>query len=187
MHMATKMERWSRADLARLPDDGNRYEVLDGRLFVTPLPSAPHQWIALRLGHLLSPYIDRHRLGLVLGPSAVVFEDSELQPDLAVVPVEPIDLPEKWEGLPRPILVVEVLSPTTRRRDLVDKRRAYQRLRIPTYWVIDRVERQTLVWTSDAEHPAIVTTELRWQPRPDLEPLMIQLAEILPAAAPWPR
>lgn len=57
MHMATKTHRWTRADLANLPDDGNRYEVLDGQLFVTPLPLFPHQWIATRLVALLTPYV----------------------------------------------------------------------------------------------------------------------------------
>ena len=49
MHMATKTRRWTRADLASLPDDGNRYEVLDGELFVTPQAAYRHQRIAFRL------------------------------------------------------------------------------------------------------------------------------------------
>ena len=62
MHMATKARPWTRRDLARLPDDGQRYEVLDGDLLVTPAPSPPHQLIALRLGAMLLAYVNRHHL-----------------------------------------------------------------------------------------------------------------------------
>jgi Uma2 family endonuclease len=180
MHMATKTHRWSRADLERLPDDGNRYEVLDGQLFVTPSPLFPHQWIATRLIYLLIPYVEGHGLGSVVGPGAVVFGDNELLPDVAVVPIDPAGAPEKWEHLPRAILVVEVLSRTTRRRDVVEKRAAYQRLRIPTYWVIDRFQRRALVWEPESRESIVVTDALRWRPRGDIEPLVIPVADLLP-------
>ena len=178
MHMATKM-RWSRADLERLPDDGNRYEVLDGQLFVTPSPLFPHQWIATRLTYFLTPYVDQHRLGSVVGPGVVVVGKNELLPDVAVIPIGPLGAPEKWDQLPQAILVTEVLSRTTRRRDLVDKRAAYQRWRIPIYWVIDRFERRALVWTPESETEATITDQLVWQPRADIDPLVIRLDDIL--------
>ncbi|MFI5245789.1 MAG: Uma2 family endonuclease [Gemmatimonadales bacterium] len=185
--MATKTRPWTRADLARLPDDGNRYEVLDGELLVTPQASLPHQAIAARLMQVLAPYVDRHRLGVVVGPGAVVFGKNELQPDVLVVPREFDRLPEKWTSVPHPIFVAEVLSHSTRRRDLATKPPAYQGLTIPDYWVIDRFERRALVWTLGASEPSIVTTALRWEPRRDVEPLVISLADLLPSArAPQP-
>ena len=180
MLMATKTRRWTRADLAHLPDDGNRYEVLDGELFVTPQASFPHQWIATRLILVLGPYLERHGLGVVVGPGAIIFGDNELQPDVLVLPSVPTRIPEKWDRLPRASLVVEVLSRTTRSRDFGKKRKAYLRRRIPSYWVIDRFERQALVWTAASEDERVVTTELRWQPNPEIEPLVIPLADILP-------
>ncbi len=179
MLMATKVRRWTRADLARLPDDGNRYEVLDGELFVTPQASFPHQIIATRFLAALLPYVDRHGLGAVVGPGGVVFDESELQPDVLVAPVPPGRLPEKWEDVPRPLFVAEILSRTTRRRDLEYKRDAYLRLGIPEYWVIDRFDRRAFVWSRGASESAIFTTELRWQPRDDLEPLVIPLSSVL--------
>ena len=178
MHMATKTQSWTRSDLARLPDDGNRYEVLDGQLYVTPLPAFPHQAIAMRLGALLLTYVDRHRLGIVVGPGSVIVGDDELQPDVAVFPVTAPRLGQKWKALPRPLLVVEVLSHTTRRRDLEFKRRAYQAWRIPTYWVIDRFEPRALVWSPTDAASTIVTDALRWRPRQDVDALVVSLADI---------
>jgi Uma2 family endonuclease len=187
MPMATKTRRWTRADLERLPDDGNRYEVLDGELFVTPQASVPHQWIAVELTARLRTYLNEHTLGVVLGPGAVIFDDSELQPDVLVVPAPVGALPERWELLPRPILVVEVLSKSTSRRDLGLKPPAYLALSIPEYWVIDRFERRALVWRGRANSPEIVTTALRWVVRPEIEPLVIPLADILPREGASPR
>lgn len=180
MQMALRTHRWTRADLERLPDDGNRYEVLDGELFVTPLPSPPHQVIALRIMTRLQPYLDRYHLGTVVGPGAVVFGSNELQPDVVVFPVRAAAVPRTWSRLPRPTLVVEVLSPTTRLRDLDRKRRAYQRRRIPDYWVIDAAERRALWWRAGSRDPVVVRDALEWQPRADIEPLVIELRDVLP-------
>jgi Uma2 family endonuclease len=179
MAMALKLHRWSRADLARLPDDGNRYEVLDGQLFVTPLPGPPHQVIAFRLMRLLAPYLERQSLGCVFGPGAVVFGKNELQPDVVVFPVEEGALTEKWDDLPRPTLVVEVLSRTTRRRDLHDKRKAYLRLEIPEYWVIDRFQSHALRWRPGDADPVVETEAIVWHHAGATEPLVIRLEEIL--------
>lgn len=180
MHMALKVHRWTRADLVSLPDDGNRYEVLAGKLFVTPLPSPRHQIIADRLMDALKPYLRDHRLGTAFGPGAVTFGDSELQPDVVVFDVMPDRAPERWDQLSHPRLVVEVLSATTRRRDLQDKRAAYQQLGIPEYWALDRVERCALCWTPGRMEPLVERTALRWQPLPDLDPLVIDLATVFP-------
>ena len=184
MGMAIKTRRWTRADLSRLPDDGNRYEVLDGELFVTPQAAATHQYIAYRLVLTLGPYCDRHAIGWVPGPGAVVFEEqSELQPDVQVVPGVPRMRSEhEWKTLPLPLLVVEILSDSTARRDLGKKRDAYLRIGIPTYWVVDASERRVLIWAGPtaADAPVIETDVLRWQPRADLPPLEITVDSILP-------
>ena len=142
MEMATRTRPWTRADLVRLPDDGNRYEVLDGQLLVTPQASVPHQGIAGRLFRLVAAYCDEHAIGQAFAPGAVRFARNELQPDVEVVPGIAPPLPENWEDLPLPILVVEVLSESTRRRDREDKRSAYLGLGIAEYWIVDRRERQ---------------------------------------------
>ena len=183
MQMATKIHRWTSADLAQLPDDGNRYEVLDGELFVTPQAEFQHQRIATRLIGRLLAYCADHAIGEVVGPGAVRWAKNELQPDIEVIPGvhDGTDKP-KWHHLPRPILVVEVLSDSTRHRDLWKKRDAYARRRIPTYWIVDADERSVTVWTFPATEPQVVTDSLRWQPRADLPPLEIVLASIFGGA-----
>jgi len=180
MRMATKTRRWTRSDLETLPDDGNRYEVLDGSLFVTPQAAFFHQYIATRLTLALATYCDRHGLGAAVGPGAVVFDENELQPDVIVVPRLPAHRKEKWESLPRPRLVAEVLSDSTERRDHNVKREAYLRLGIPEYWIVDPDERRVLVWTPGSTEPTVVTDQLRWQPRADLPALEIPLESIIP-------
>jgi Uma2 family endonuclease len=179
MLMATKTRRWTSADLALLPDDGNRYEVLDGELFVTPQAAYGHQHVAFAIARALFEYCQPRGIGEVVGPGAVVWAKNELQPDVQVIPGRHAPgLKTKWRDLPRPILVVEVLSDSTRLRDHGKKRSAYTRLKIPTYWTVDIDERSVDVWTDAGAEPTVVTDVLRWAPRPDLPPLEIRLADI---------
>ncbi len=175
--------RWTRAHLAYLPDDGNRYEVLDGQLLVTPQASVPHQWIATRLILELAPFCTAHDLGAPLGPGAVIFRKNELQPDVLVVPKFAGPLPDRWQELPLPHLVIEVLSRTTRRRDLVLKREAYLTLGIKGYWVIDRFERCAHIWTQGVDEPQVVTDIIRWQPLNAIPALEIPLSRVFDSLA----
>jgi Uma2 family endonuclease len=178
MHMATKTRPWTRADLARLPDDGNRYEVLDGELLVTPQANPPHQWIATELASALRDYCTRHSLGVVVGQGAVVFGKNELQPDVEVIPCAPGELARRWDDVPTPILVVEILSEGSTRHDRVTKRDAYRDRGIPVYWIVDPEERTVRVVRPDRADE-VVADVLRWQPVSALEPLEIELSAIL--------
>lgn len=121
-------------DLEAMPDDGNRYELLDGMLLVTPAPGFRHQKVVLKLGSLLDAHCPEELQVLpapfAIRPSVTI----ELQPDLLVARDE--DLTEA--NLPvAPVLAIEVLSPSTRLYDLNFKKAAYERLGVPSYWVID--------------------------------------------------
>ncbi len=185
MEMAIRTRRWTRADLARLPDDGNRYEVLDGELFVTPQAAYAHQSVAMRLMFALQHYCVQLDIGEVVGPGAVVWEKNELQPDVQIIPGRHEPRREtKWDDLPHPILVVEVLSDSTRRRDFGKKRDAYARILIPTYWIVDIEKRAVVVWTAGSPEPEFITDVLRWPPMAGIAPLEIRLAGIFgPAPA----
>jgi Uma2 family endonuclease len=166
---------WTREDLARLPDDGNRYEVLDGELFVTPMPVPLHQWLASSLARALGAYVEAHGIGSVLGPSAVVWSRNELQPDVAVLPVQPDQLRAKgWEDLPMPLLVIEVLSPSTRSRDRGRKRAAYQALGISEYWMVDPETSHVTVALADGTE-RLVEDQLMWTPFAGVEPFTLPL------------
>lgn len=174
--MATTSACWTRFDLERFPEDGNRYEVLDGELLVTPQASPVHQLVAARLMAALINYGNAYRVGLGLGPAAVVWGTNELQPDIEVLPAGSVTRESKWEQLPCPLLVVEVLSPfaASRRRDLDVKRIAYLKFGVPEYWVVDHESRQAHVW-SGGHAVKIVTDVLRWHPDPEIAPLEIDL------------
>lgn len=179
MHMATKTRRWTSADLATLPDDGNRYEVLDGELFVTPQAEYGHQYVAAAIARALFDYCHVHGIGEVVGPGAVVWAKNELQPDVQVIPGRHDPRRKtKWRDLPRPMLVVEVLSDSTRWRDFGKKRAAYLQLEIPTYWIVDVDEGSVEIWDANSPESKVVTDVLSWRPVADLPALEIQLASI---------
>ena len=137
MHMATATKRWTLDELHSLPDDGNKYELVRGELFVTPPPTDGHETIAARLTEILGPYVGEHRLGHVYHPRAVLrFEGSEVEPDLMVRQAHPN--PEgSWDDAPIPRLVVEIISDSTRRRDRGPKRDFYLDAGGDEYWIVD--------------------------------------------------
>lgn len=179
MRMATESRPWTMDELHRLPDDGNRYELVHGELFVTPAPTDRHETIAARLGHLLVPYVEAHGLGLVYRPRAVirVGREAEVEPDLMVRQPHP-EADGAWETAPLPILVVEILSGTTRRRDFGAKRVLYaEELRIPEYWIVDGHARTVTVVAPDRE-TRVVRDRLAWHPSGAGAPLDVDLAAV---------
>ena len=137
---------FTRADLEALPDDVHRYELLDGTLLVSPGPSYAHQTVGGNL-HLLLRAACPSGLVVLLAPFAVgLAEDTELQPDLLVAPRSQFtakDLPGP------PLLAVEVLSPSTRRVDLLLKRDRLQEAGCPSYWLVDPDEPSLLALQLD--------------------------------------
>ncbi|MDF1505812.1 Uma2 family endonuclease [Roseisolibacter sp. H3M3-2] len=173
--MATAVKRWTLEEVHSLPDDGNKYELVHGELWVTPAPTNQHETIAARLGHALVPYVEAEGLGLVYRPRAVfrIGQVVEVEPDLMVRQPHP-DPRAAWETAPRPSLVVEVLSPSTRRRDLERKRALYvDEAGIPTYWVVDGETRSIIVFTPGATRET--ADRLVWQPDGAREPLTLDV------------
>jgi Uma2 family endonuclease len=174
MVMALSTRPWTLAELDRLPEDGNRYELIDGELFVTPAPSPAHEELASVLHGILAPYVKAHQLGRVYTPRAVVrTRGSQVEPDLMVRP-SVAKLPVKWERMPRPLLVVEILSRTTQRRDHEQKRVFYRRIGVPEYWMVDRWSRCIHVVRQD--HDRVAESMLEWHPDGATEPLRIHVA-----------
>ena len=112
---------WTVDDLADLPDDGQRYEVIDGELFVTPSPSARHQAALAELFVLLREYLSRERVGYAyFAPADVIFSPTRaVQPDLLVLPLINGRRPDQFGNVGRLLFAAEVLSPSTARADRV--------------------------------------------------------------------
>lgn len=146
-------ETWSWAEYARLPDDGNRYEVVDGDVLVTPAPTPYHQKVILRLAVRLIDYVEPLGLGWVLQDVDLLLATGQfLRPDLVVVPTRMRDsLTDRGVEAP-PALVVEVVSPSSRRIDCVLKPRRYLESGVPEYWAVD--PRRGTVWMWDLERGA---------------------------------
>lgn len=166
------------ADLLELPEDGNRYEVLHGELLVTPAPRKAHQRVVARLFWLLADYLRHWPAGEVYpGGDVQRGSDSLVIPDLLVHDPESARSPEWGTGRP-PLLVVEVLSPSTERADRFRKRRYYQDVGVPIYWLVDAEAKVVEVWTPPAEFPVTEHEEIRWHPVGAAEPLVIRLEEL---------
>lgn len=179
MQMAVRTRRWTIAEWKRLPRDGNRYEVVAGELFVTPMPAPRHQIVVQRLWEALLPYVRRWSLGSVFAAGVDVFfgANEVAEPDLAVFGVPEEALPKRWKEAPAPILVAEVRSDSTWRRDVGPKRRLYTSGRIDVYWMADPDERTVRVVRPDRPDE-VVADVLRWQPAGAGEPLEIELSAI---------
>lgn len=133
----------TRADLDRAPDDGHRYELIDGALIVTPAPNFRHQG-ALGELHLVLRAACPADIQVLFAPFDVVLsEDSIVQPDLLAARRSDFTVKE----LPgAPLLAVEVLSPSTRRIDLMLKRSRYEAAGCHSYWVLDPDEPSVTAW-----------------------------------------
>jgi Uma2 family endonuclease len=137
MGMAISVPRYTVDDLENFPDDGNRYELLDGVLLVTPAPGLPHQLIATRLSTQLSIAVALPGHAHVVGPGAIsVPPGTQLEPDILVFPAR-YSPDTKWVDVHEHWLAVEVISRSSRMYDREFKRDAYFALGVAEVWLVD--------------------------------------------------
>ena len=140
---------WSYARWEQLPDDGHRYEVINGVLYLTTTPNSFHQWIVQQLFLALHAQIVRPGVGVAfLAPIGVLMPEGNLvQPDVVVVRTEhrAIIADKRIRGVPD--LLIEVLSPSNIETDTQIKRRAYAHACVPEYWIIRMAEQDAIVYT----------------------------------------
>ena len=127
-------------DFVLFPDDGKRHELIDGEHYVTASPNIRHQQILGRLYLLIGAWLETHPIGEVfLSPLDVVFSDFDVvEPDLLYVSsarAAEVLTPLHVRGTPE--LVIEIASPSTRKRDQTIKRRLYERMGVSEYWTVD--------------------------------------------------
>lgn len=176
MVMPELKQRYTVAEVLAFPEDGKRYELIGGELHVSPAPMPRHQAVIGRLYVLLWTYLHGLHLEHTLfgSPADISWGDETLvQPDLLVVPPE--EVTNSWTTYRTLLLAVEVLSPWSRRRDRIEKRRLYQERDVRTYWIVDHESALVEVWQLSDVRPLIVTESLTWRVTPGAPELEIEL------------
>ena len=143
---------WTYEDLFSLPDEGKRYEIIEGELYEMPSPNLVHATVIANLIALLIPLVTKLGGRWFTAPLDVFFEGANpVQPDIVVI------LPG-WSGnLPRrgiegaPDLIIEVLSPSNRGHDLLTKRSLYAQAGVREYWMVDPEARTIEILTLDRD------------------------------------
>jgi Uma2 family endonuclease len=135
----TALPKLTYDDFLSFPDDGRRHELIDGEHFVTPSPATVHQRLVGALYLALATCLGECRLGEVfLAPFDVVLSNHDIvEPDLLVILADQQDILTEKHVRGAPAIVVEVLSPGTRRRDETLKRQLYARTGVREYWMVD--------------------------------------------------
>jgi Uma2 family endonuclease len=173
IHSSMPTKRIAYDDYARLPDDGQRYEVLDGEIVVSPAAGTPHQRIQLILAGELLQRVQRANLGRVFPDvDCELGKHDIVRPDLIVV------LPAHYERilpsrlLGTPDLAIEILSKSTAARDRNQKRLRYQAVGTPELWLVDGDAHTVTQFVHDGSKfgpPRIATESLRLAILPDVE------------------
>ena len=148
-------------DVLEMPEDGNRYEAIGGELYVSPPPRPPHQWVSANLFHELWNVLVRAGLGrLFYAPIGVEFAETEegVQPDILFVSKERLHIVTEDGIQGAPDLVIEILSPSTARRDRTVKRHLYERQGVAEYWIVDWRRRQIDCYRRDGDVLALAGT-----------------------------
>lgn len=167
MSQGTTNLRWTTADLEALPDnEGTRYEIIDGELFVTRAPHWQHQKVILRIGRVLDAWSEETGLGQASPGAGVLFSESDnVIPDLVWVSHDRLSLllDEAGHLTGAPDLAVEVLSAgaDNERRDKVAKLKLYSTRGVQEYWIVDWKAQQLEVYRRENARLILVATLLK--------------------------
>ena len=182
---------WTYEDYLRLPDDGRRYEVIRGVLYLMPAPTFDHQYSVSQIGRLLGNFVEEHRLGVVLvAPFDVRLPDrigDPVQPDVVFIRRErqPRSGDPNFEGVPD--LMVEVLSPSNWRYDRKTKLSAYRDAGAPEVWLVDPLARAVEVFVLAPDRSEYILRERRGEGEAVgssvLTGLRLDVARLFPPAA----
>lgn len=171
--------RWTEEEFYAARDaapPGERWELVDGEVLVTPSPSWVHQRIVGRLLVLLDAYIRAQKVGEVFAsPLDVKLQPGlVLQPDILIVPNG--ELRKRSDVVRRLLLAAEVVSPSSARYDRVEKRPHYQRNSVSEYWIVDDMSQTVERWTPEDDRPELLAEQLIWHPEGAAEPFVLNLA-----------
>jgi Uma2 family endonuclease len=183
----TPRRRWTEAEFYSARDaapQGERWELVDGEVLVTPAPHWSHQRLVGEIFALLRAYVRAQVIGeAFVSPLDVKLEPGlVLQPDVLVVPTG--ELVRRSDVVRRLLLAVEVVSPSSARHDRVTKRPRYQRNRVPEYWIVDPVSQTVERWRPDDHRPELIAEGLIWAPGGARESFELDLVQFFAQVAP---
>ncbi|MEP6779194.1 MAG: Uma2 family endonuclease [Gemmatimonadaceae bacterium] len=178
MYMLTERTDWTADEAQQLPDDGNRYEVIDGMLLMTPSPNNDHQDAVARLHRILWDYLQVEKIGYAaISPSDVRFSEwRAVQPDVFVTGLVDGRRPRNWNNIKQVLLASEVLSPSTARTDRTIKRNMFQSVGVE-YWVVDLTARTFERSMPNSNRTEIFVGKIEWMPAGASMPLTIDIAD----------
>jgi Uma2 family endonuclease len=186
MGMPATISDWTVDMLDALPDDGQRYEIIDGELFVTPGPGEFHQDIVLELSRRLHQYLLGHGIGKVMiSPADVRRGDrkrNRVQPDVFVVRLVEGKRPAYPYELHDLLLAVEVVSPSNPILDYQVKRDLYLREGVGEYWVINPDARNVSRWRGRDDPGEVLSKEVVWNLEGMPAPFVLELDEFFAEA-----
>ncbi|MEW6608051.1 MAG: Uma2 family endonuclease, partial [bacterium] len=143
--VATEEEKWTYQDYVQFPDNGKRYQIIQGEVYMSPAPVPYHQRIIRKLGKIIDEFVTRNDLGEIFyAPCDVLLSDiNVVQPDIFFISNENLDIiKDKYiEGVPD--LIIEITSPYTQKIDKLLKKRLYETYRVQEYWIVD-ADKKTL-------------------------------------------
>ena len=139
----TQKKPFTYQDYLNLPEDGNRYQVINGELVMAPSPLPLHQIVSGELFLSIGNYVKDKKLGMVFSAplDVVLSEDNVLQPDILFISKERQQIITDKNIAGAPDLVIEILSPATAYYDLFDKKEIYQKFGVKEYWIVDPMRR----------------------------------------------
>ena len=179
MAMSAARADWTVDMLDALPDDGQRYELIDGIVHVSPAPGLSHQLVAGHVYYLLKRYLRDSMVGRALiSPSDVRRGDrtrNRVQPDAFVARLVDGKLPPYPFAMADILLAVEVPSPNDPLYDYQTKRTLYLTNGIPEYWVLNAEARNLSRWRGAADPGEVLSSRLEWQPAGMPDPFILDL------------
>ena len=139
MQLTSARELLTYKDYCEIPEDGNRYEVIDGSLYMAPAPLFKHQQISGALYLRLAVFVEDTESGFVLyAPLDVVLSEHHVvQPDILFISSDRATIITDANVQGAPDLIVEILSKTNRRHDEIVKRKLYEKFGVQEYWIVD--------------------------------------------------
>lgn len=145
-----KRKKYTYQDYLNLPDDGKRYEVINGELVMAPAPNIFHQTVLINLVNELKNFLKKENVGKMLcAPTDVKLSDSNVvQPDIIFISLESSNIVTENNVAGAPDLIIEILSPGTAYYDLIEKKEIYERFEVKEYWLVDPKKRRVEIFNN---------------------------------------